>query len=237
MKTIDKYYPLMPFSIISVGLLLMTFTIFNKFFLDFGSILTLFGLVLFYIMLLIKTHYENKIFYTFNRASEILSGIDINNKKIYKVNKFKEYFVKFLNNIDRKLNKGIKINNLIKDDRELPKTIMKDIPIKNTIIHYLPVLINFGNQEQINSLKNHIKVMETKVYQNDEFDLSITKIILDIHNDIEQFLCLYKYPIVEQRWRINISMFKDKDLLYALFGIIQTVVFIIYIVISGKSNL
>ncbi len=237
MKRIDKYYPLIPFSIISIGFLLMTFVIFNKFFLNFGMILTILGMGLFYIMLLIKTHYENKIFYTLNRANKILSDFDVNNKNIHNIKQFNKYFVRFLYNIDRNLNKGIKINNLTKDDRKSSKEATIDIAIKNTIIHYLPVFIKFGNKEQIDSFKNHLNAMETLVNQNDEFDLNITSIILDIYKDIEDFLYLHKYPVTEQRWRINLSLFKDRDLLYFLFGIIQTVVFIIYIVISGKANL
>lgn len=199
LKRIYYYYPVLPLFMISVGFLLMTLLNPNPL-MTFGSILFISGLFLFYIMFLIKTHCESKIYYTLHKASEILSEFNVNDKKFKKINK---YFIKFINNLDRNLNRGIKINDM-KKERNYSSESTIDVPIKNAIIYYFPVFIKFGNKEQISSLTNHINKMLTLVNKNDEFDIAISNVILDIHKDIQNFLDFNNFLITEHRWQIKL---------------------------------
>ncbi len=232
LKKYESYIFLIPFSIICIGFLLSTLAIFDKFFVSIGRLLFFSGIICVYLMLIVKTYYESKIYCTLYRANDILKSIDLNNKNSYRAEKFSRYFTKFLNNLDNKLNKGIKIDELNKDNNKSSKA-SEVISIKNTITHYLPIFIRFGNQEQIFALKNRVNLMLTLVEKNEQFKLNITNIILDVYKDIENFLNLNGFPVIEHRRQINLSILKNKDLL----TFIQTVALIIYIVVSGKSSI
>ncbi|MCK4796883.1 MAG: hypothetical protein KAT05_05840 [Spirochaetes bacterium] len=232
-KQFDNYYPKIPLSLIGIGFLLMTFVIFNPLLLEIGMFLTLFGFILFYIMLVIKIYYERKIYFTLHRASESLDEISFDKNNGDYVKNFSKNFTNFLNSLDNNLDKGLKINNLRIDDTEPSKTTTENINIKNTIIHYLPLYIKFGNQEHITSLKNNINVMTNLVNEDDEFNINILNNIRDIYKNIENFLILNNFSITEQGWKTKLSFFKDRDTLY----VIQTIVVIIYIILSGKLNL
>ena len=232
-KQFDNYYPKIPLSLIGIGFLLMTFVIFNKLLLNIGMFLTLLGFSLFYIMLAMKMYYERKIYFTLHRASESLDKIRLDKNNGKDVKNFNINFANFLKNLDNKLDKGLKINNLRIYDNESSKTTTQNINIKNTISHYLPLYIKFGNQEHITSLKNNINVMTNLVNEDDEFNINILNNIRDIYKNIENFLILNNFSITEQGWKTKLSFFKDRDTLY----VIQTIVVIIYIILSGKLNL
>lgn len=199
LKQIYNYYPVLPLFMISLGFLLMTLLTPNPF-LTFGSILFVSGIFLFYILFLIKTHCESKIYYTLHRASEILSKSNKNDKKFKKFNK---YFIYFIKNLDRNLNRGIKINDMKNEGNNSSKSTI-NVPIKNAIIFYLPVFMKFGNKEQISSINNHINKMLTLVNKNDEFDISVSSVVLDIHKDIVNFLDLNNFLVTEHRWHIKL---------------------------------
>ncbi len=229
LKRSYNYYPILPLFMISIGFLLTTFFIFDSLFSTLGIMLFFFGIFLFYIMLLIKTNCESKIFFTLHKASEILNDIDFDNNKSRSIKEFNKYFIKFLNNIDINLKKGIKINDVIKED-----TPTINFPVKSAIIYYLPVFMKFGSEEQICSLKNHINQMLTLVKENDEFELTVSEIILDIYKNIEDFLHANKYSVTEQRQGLSLSILRDRDFQTIIFGTFQSVVSIIIIVLTRK---
>ncbi|MFA4934346.1 MAG: hypothetical protein WC568_00775 [Candidatus Methanoperedens sp.] len=224
LKRTYNYYRVLPLFMISFGFLLTTFN--TNTFMTFGVNLLLLGVLLFLIMYMIKSYCETKIHYTLNRASEILNDLDLDNKKSIAIKKFNRYFIKTLNNIDLNLKKGLKINDIKKGEEN---NSLK-LPVKNAIIYYLPEFMKFGTKEQIYSLKNHIDTMLTFVNENDEFNLNVTNIILDIYNDIEKFLQVNNFVVTAHRRWFSLAVFKDKELLTAIF-------LIIYIILKGQANI
>jgi hypothetical protein len=219
LKRAYNYYPILPLFMIGIGFLLVTFFVFNKLFSTFGGLLFWVGIFLFYIMFMLKTYYENKIFYTLHKANKILNDIDPDNKKSDSIRKFNKYFIKFLNNIDMNLKKGIKINDIIKEDK-----LTINMPVKTAIIYYLPVFMQFGNKEQICSLKNRVKHMLPLVKNNNEFDLTVSNIILDIYRDIEDFLKKNNFLVTEQKRVFSLSILRDRDLQTIIFGTVSIII-------------
>ena len=149
-------------------------------------------------IIFILFNFDYNLYYTLNRANDILDDYIIKNQKEYLIIlEFNNYFRKSLDNIDRNLLDEVKIDKLKVDSNET---------VKKTIIHYLPFYIKYGNQNQIKSLKNHIiKMLEITNKKEGIKSLEITKIILNIHNDIEFFLKSNNYSITKQHWDIKLS--------------------------------
>ncbi len=227
----NNYYPLVPLFFISIGFVLLSFSSFYAY-LQFGKYLFLFGLFLFYTITLIKIYYDSKIYYTLYNANENLKEISRNKKNPYNIKKFNTFFIKFLNNIDRRLDKGIKINDMKIEEVDSSKKNTINIPIKNIITNYLPSFIKYGNKEQLDSLKNHAYNMSTLVQKNDEFELKITKEILDIHNDIINFLIKNGFSISLQKRRLNLSILNNNNIL----NIIATILMIISLYLKNSSR-
>jgi hypothetical protein len=141
---------------------------------------------------------DYNLYYTLNRANDILDDYIIKNQKEYLIIlEFNNYFRKSLDNIDRNLLDGVKIDKLKVDSNET---------VKKTIIHYLPIYIKYGSQNQIKSLKNHIiRMLELTNKKKGMRSLEITEIILNVHNDIEFFLKSNNYSITKQHWDIKLS--------------------------------
>lgn len=224
----DDYYPLVPYFFISFGFVLLTFSPFYTF-LQFGKYPFLFGLLLFPVIAFIKIYFETKIYYTLYNASENLKEISWNKKEHYNIKKFNKFFIKFLNNIDRELDKGIKINDMKIEDESSSKETTINIPIKNIITYYLSSFIKYGNQEQLDSLKNHTYNMLTLVNKNDKFKLNITKEILDIHDDIINFLIENRFLITVQKRKLNLSMLNNEHIFENILRIIGAILMIIYL--------
>ena len=72
------------------------------------------------------------------------------------------------------------------------------------------------------------------VKKNDEFDLTVSNVILDIYKDIEDFLLLNNFLVTEQRRGFSLSVLKDRDFQTFIFGTVQSVVYIIIIVLTKK---
>lgn len=141
---------------------------------------------------------DYNLYYTLNRANDILDDYIIKNQKEdLIILEFNNYFRKSLDNIDRNLLDGVKIDKLKVDSNET---------VKKTIIHYLPIYIKYGSQNQIKSLKNHIiRMLELTNKKKGMRSLEITEIILNVHNDIEFFLKSNNYSITKQHWDIKLS--------------------------------
>lgn len=195
-----EYYQILPFFLINLCFVPPIFVFFFKddIFIDL-SILSIYILVIIYLIIsaiFILSNLDYNLYYTLNRANDILDDYIIKNQKEYLIIlEFNNYFRKSLDNIDRNLLDEVKIDKLKVDSNET---------IKKTIIHYLPIYIKYGNQNQIKSLKNHIirmlELIDKKKYMG---SLEITEIILNVHNDIEFFLKSNNYSITKQHWNIR----------------------------------
>lgn len=216
---------LMPLFLFGLGFALITFAIFNDIFFYIGIFLFYLGSFLFLIVLIIKNHYENKIHCMLQMSINVLDILS-EKKDTNSINKFNKYFKKSINNIDYKLGKNLKIDEL-KIDGNNP------LRVKNIIINYLPLYIKFGNKEDINSLKNHIKSMSLLVDKKDNFNLDVISVIIDIHKDINAFFDSNKMIIEEKGWHINLSIIKDNASL--IFGSIHLILVIAYLYLNGPT--
>jgi len=128
--------------------------------------------------------------YTLNSANNIFNDYIYEGKKDnYTIKKFNKYFKKSIDAIDGNLPHGLKIDNLTNKD---------NTAIKNTIKYYLPSYIEYGDQSQIDSLKNNIDEMRKCIDNNDKkIPLDITTFISNIYNDINKFLISHNYSIVK----------------------------------------
>lgn len=156
----------------------------------------------------------------------IFDDLSENKNNENNIRKFNTYFKKVMDNIDSELGKNLKINDLkINEDDSLR--------VKNTIINFLPLYLKFGKQEQIDSLKNHIKSMSLLVEKDDEFSHTIIYDIIYIYNDVISFLNLKRFLITEKGWNIKLSIIKDNSPI--IFGTFQLIIFILYLHFYGPS--
>ena len=199
-KLLDYYVILLPSFIfcigilslsISISLLLANFYVFGISFFIIGLLFVYLAILSILILISVKSRYNRRIYYTLNRANNICNDfITINTKNIY-IKEFSKYFKNTINNVDIQLKKGVKIDDLKRDGNK---------SIKNAIFYYLPIYIKFANQSQINFLRSNIGEMKNFVDRNDEIiSLEITKNVLNIYNNIDNFLELNGYSITEQR--------------------------------------
>lgn len=226
-KLLDYYALLLPISVfcvgilsISIGRLLYNFFSFDIIFYIIGFLLILFSFPLGFYLLLLKSNYDNKIYYTFHKAKNIYTDYIIKNPKSIHFNEFSKYFEKCIKNIDVKLENGIKIDDLKKGDKK---------SIKNAIFHYMPVYLKFGNQSNINFLHSQINEMEESInMQDDIISLKLTKNIFNIYMNINNFLESNGFSITEQRNIKNITSW--------LIIIIITII-LLYLIILEKIHI
>ena len=217
---------LIHYFVISIGFLLITFKLYNNLFFEFGIFLLYLGFFLFYGVVVIKLHYERKIYCMLQMTFSIFDDLSENKNNENSIRKFNTYFKKVMDNIDSELGKDLKINDLKIDEDD-------SLRVKNTIINFLPLYLKFGKQEQIDSLKNHIKSMSLLVEKDDEFSQNIIHDIIDIYNDINSFLNLKRFLIIDKGWDIKLSIIKDNSPI--IFGTFQLIIFILYLHFYGPS--
>lgn len=220
-RLLEYYSTLIPLFLLSSAILLISISLLSKilFILNYIAIACMFfamivGLSLFFI----KSIYHEKIFYTLNRANNIYSYYIIKEKKKIYIKEFMKFFERTIINTDRNLTKGIKINELKREET---------VSIKNTIIHYLPIYIKYGSELQINLLKSNIEEMSKLVNKNDGINsLKITNdSILNIYKDILEFLESNHYSVNTYRQYKNITSWA----FYIFIGILS-----IYVVTYDK---
>ena len=217
---------LLPVLLFSIGFLFMTFIFYNAFFAVLGFFLFFSGIILFYCIYLIKLHCESKIYYMLQITNNIFDDLSENKKDNNTIGKFNIYFKKTIDNIDKKLGKNLKINELKTDENETAK-------VKNIIINYLPLYLKFGKKVQIDSLKNHINSMSLLVEKNDDINLNIIKYLIEIFNDINSFFNSEKILIIEKGSHNKLSILKDNSPI--IFGTFQLIIFILYLYLYGPS--
>ena len=198
-----EYYQILPIFLINLCFMTIILAFFFEdcIFIDLLILILILFFLAIYLVISIPLsllNFDYNLYYTLNRANDILDDYIIKNQKEYLIIlEFNNYFRKSLDNIDRYLLDEVKIDKLKVDSNDT---------VKKTIIHYLPIYIKYGSQNQIKSLKNHIiRMLELTDKKKGIKSLEITEIILNVHNDIEFFLKSNNYSITKQHWDIKLS--------------------------------
>jgi hypothetical protein len=143
----------------------------------------------------------------------IYGNEDFRKNRFY-VKKFSVYLNKSINNIDRHLINGIKI-----EDLEYEKTF----PIKTVISKYLPVYIGYGTQNEIDSLKYNFDCISNLINSRNQINyLDITKLIFKIYVDIKDFLVKRNYKVSLQKFLRYLNILLPL-LLFFIVGIVINV--------------
>ena len=216
----DTYFTLTSFFVMTLGAVLFTFGLISNPLLQIGIILFQFGLILYLTTKVIIVYYENKLYYSLKKANKILQTISIDKRDKHKIKTFTNFFKSALGNIDTSLYKGLQLN----DFKIHPHNT---VTIKNVINYYLPLYIIFGDREHLNLLKKNVDSMVSKVKINDEFELSLTKDIINICNDVSKFLELNDISYKEQGWKSKLIVLKDRDLLTSVLAFIQVLLYVL----------
>lgn len=221
-----EYYQILPIFLINLCFMTVILAFFFEdcIFIDLLILILIVFFLFFYLFIsiaFILLNFDYNLYYTLNRANDILDDYIIKNQKEYLIIlEFNNYFRKSLDNIDHYLLDEVKIDKLKVDSNET---------VKKTIIHYLPIYIKYGSQNQIKSLKNHIiRMLELTNKKKGIKSLEITEIILDVHNDIEFFLKSNNYSITKQHWDIKLS----RLWIQRLSGLIPQIYIIVLCIVS-----
>lgn len=186
------------------------------------------GLTLYVILPPMKSH---NLYYTLSRAKDIFDNYIMKDKGnrcvLYE---FTTYFKKSINNIDRELPNGVKIDDLKKSSKG---------SMKNTIIHYLPIYIKYSKESDIKAMQKHINKMSELTDKNNSNIRSLEMIspILDIYKEIEIFLESNHYSIQSQSRRRIITCFTSACLRTAIVLALLVPAIIIVLVPSNNASL
>lgn len=215
----DTYFTLTSFFVMTFGAVLFTFGLISNLLLQIGIILFQFGLILYLIGKLIVVYHENKLYYSLKKANTILQTISVDKRNKYKIKKFTKFFKYALGRIDTSLYKGLQLNDFKIDPHNT-------VTIKNVIDYYLPLYIIFGDKEHLDLLKKNVDSMVSKVKINDEFELSLTKDIINICNDVSTFLKINDISYKDQGWKSKLVVLKDINLT-SVGAFIQVLIYLI----------
>jgi len=196
-KLLGHYAVLLPCFLSCVGVAIeLTF-----FVAYIGQLLWLLGLILYLILPLALSWYSLQIYYPLGIAKYILDNSTRKDKGDRCVFcEFTKYFENYMNNIDRELPKGVKIDDLKKNSKG---------SMKNAIIHYLPIYLQYAKESDIKAMQKHINKMLELIDKNTTTvrSLEIVSPILDIYKEIEIFLESNHYSIQSQSRRRLITCF------------------------------
>lgn len=173
----------------------------------------------------------HNLYYTLSRAKDIFDNYirkDKENRCI--LYEFTNYFEKSINNIDRELPNGVKIDDLKKSSKG---------SMKNTIIHYLPIYIKYAKESDIKAMQKHINKMSELTDKNSSNirSLEIVSPILDIYKEIEIFLESNHYSIQSQSRRRIITCFTSACLRTAIVLALLVSAIMIVLVLSNNASL
>lgn len=226
-KLLEYYAVLLPCFLVCIGFTL-AITIPNAQVRIFGQILWVLGLILYLILPPMKVH---NLYYTFSRAKDIFDNYirkDKENRCV--LYEFTNYFEKSINNIDRELPNGVKIDDLKKSSKG---------SMKNTIIHYLPIYIKYAKESDIKAMQKHINKMSELTDKNSSNirSLEIVSPILDIYKETEIFLGSNHYSIQSQSRRRIITCFTSACLRTAIVLALLVSAIMIVLVLSNNASL
>jgi len=219
---LDYYSLLLPTFVLFFGLALFCYSVAYYYNYEFSTLLLIIAVYLapliFITLYLFKRKYDNNTYITQKMANDIFINYIYGNEDFRKnrfyVKKFSVYLNKSINNIDRHLINGIKI-----EDLEYEKTF----PIKTVISKYLPVYIGYGTQNEIDSLKYNFDCISNLINSRNQINyLDITKLIFKIYVDIKDFLVKRNYKVSLQKFLRYLNILLPL-LLFFIVGIVINV--------------
>lgn len=194
----DYYYTLIPVCLVTTGIALMTLMNVHVYFFLAGVVLFFLGwYVLFMLTLLKVVFYKMGTFDRYNnitRANDILTNYIPPNEtdiKYLAIKEFTKCFKRVLDGIDSHFynifNKIISIDSL---------QTKENITVKQLIVRYLPLYLNYCSETELNSFKTKINSMTNLIdNENAIVSLDIIKIVYSIHQDIVTFLNQHHYVV------------------------------------------
>jgi hypothetical protein len=199
----DYYSTLLPFSLMSTGIVLITLGNFNISFPFYGVFFSVIGILIFGAIINLKSIFYNRGKYeTYNnlvKANDIFANyISLNRTResSFAIKQFTKYFLRTVDSIDLYLDKGIKIDHLKSEE---------NIPVKQALIYYLPIYLKYGNEAEINSFENNlnsiIKLVDEKNTMN---SLDIINVVYTIYQDIIKFLKQHNYVVPKNILYLNL---------------------------------
>lgn len=149
---------------------------------EIAKIVIYIGVFLCSIIMFIEIHYKLNIYYVLEKLIRNLNQLDSCQRDKRLIIEFTTDFRTFLNLLDKRLPKNIKIN-----DFDLKIKENKDI--KYIINTYLKTYITFGTKEQLASLGKNVKEIKNILLEKEPKNIiSARTKIINIFNDIEKFL-------------------------------------------------
>ena len=187
--------------------------------LDFLGYLFLYvGLSILIIIIYAKSFLEKRIYFTLNKAYEILENT--NNADDFLEDNFKKYMRLTFINVNEKLSRRLEIKTC-NDENDYSK-------LQYSLINYLPNYIKFGDESQLLSTKNHFATMLNFVDEHDKikwkpFTIELIKLnedILKYLND-NNFYLTYRARRKELEWIIinKNDIFKIVGIIIALIAV------------------
>ena len=189
----------------------------------FGFFLITIGFILLIVSLSARKYLEGQVSFTLEKANEKLGEIlgqveDKNQRDTKNLNNFKRYIYLSYRNIERKF---------------------CTFDLEYTFLNSLPDYIKVAEKEQLESLKNHIKIMKDSVKENDDINFKMfNNELIQLSNEITIFFKDNNLKIGKRRSVLN--FFRDMDNIKNMVIIIQILFFsliIFYSWFSGEINL
>lgn len=235
---VDYYSRLLPAFLITFGLAISIISaIYDmNISLSLGILILYIGILSFFIIFTYLISYDVGLNLNLNICCMIFKNHLYKKDAIdsFLLQKFTHFFHDFLNSLDLKLNKGLKINNLTIDGYNLS--------IKSIVL-YLPPYVKFGSKDEIEELKSNLGRMQEFLTQNNQLkSLKIMDCIVNIYKAEKEFILKYNYQIEPQNpllrlyesikstlyvfigllILITISLYKNSDLLAPIFEFLQS---------------
>ena len=190
-KGIDYYRYLLPLCVLCTSLLCFSLNTIDFKFVAYGVLFLLLFILLIIIFAILEGKVYENLFYTVNISSYICDDLTINERTPLKIKKFNEYFKHTLDNVDSKLNRNLKINQLEKKG---------SISIKYVLSNYLPLYIEYCSNEQLGTFKDNVSVMRNYVDNNGNIiSLDIINKINLIYDDLLSFFENYNLNITKKK--------------------------------------
>ena len=213
---------IIPIFILSLGFFLLFLSLVYSSistFLEFlGDLFLIVGLGIFIIIFFAKSFLEKRICFTLKKAYEILETAS--NGGDFLEDNFKRYMRLTFININAKLSRRLEIKTC-NDENDYSK-------LQYSLINYLPTYIEFGDESQLLSTKNHFATMLNFVDKNDKikwkpFTIELIKLNKDILEYLSDnnFHLTYRARRKELEWIIinKNDIFKTIGIIIALISV------------------
>ncbi len=227
----EELYPRVPFFLIMVGFAIFFAAIVYNIGQTIQIMLYGFAFIAYYlgyIMIYFKRKLDGQIYYSLEKANKNFDKIDANNKNPKDINNLKRYINLAFRNINKQLSRNIEL--------KTGDGINESTEVKDTLVKYLPYYIRFGEKEQLDSAKKHIKIMLNSVDVNDtvkwkEFTDAAMSLTIQIKKYLEDnnLNLTYQKPPKQLGW-----IYRNKDTVINIIGLL-IVPIVIFFLGRGKT--